>query len=216
MGRGRAGFDDGIKLIRLSRVLPLLGGKVIDLPATGTERSRVLPAHAKQDKLRDIAEIEADTTAVGAAVFADLVPDDIGLVGEAPRLHRGETIREESIRHPQVEMGSFLGDVAHGERQDLLDRHGGVAPQAFMLGGHLPGAVLKPPGRIGENCREFAAPSPADQIVTMGAWVTTQQLPSSCSLPHSAKSNAITSFSILFIFNILCICSWRVRRERRS
>ena len=36
-----------------------------------------------------------------------------------------------------------------------------------MLGGNLSGAVLKPPGRIGENGGELAAPSPADEIVTM-------------------------------------------------
>src|SRR6516164_1681360 len=68
IGPRRARLDDGIKLVGLSRVLPLLGGQVIDLPAPGIKRPCLLAAHAKQDKLGDIAEVEADTAAVGAAI----------------------------------------------------------------------------------------------------------------------------------------------------
>lgn len=59
----------------------LFAFEVIDLPATGIEGPGMLPAQAKQDKLRDIAEVEADTAAIGTAIVADLVPDEIGLVG---------------------------------------------------------------------------------------------------------------------------------------
>ena len=38
----------------------------------------MLAAHAKQDKLRDIAEVEADTAAIGTAIFANFAPDEIG------------------------------------------------------------------------------------------------------------------------------------------
>jgi hypothetical protein len=46
--------------------------------------------YTKKQKLSHIAEIEADPPSVGTAVFADLVPDDVRLVGESPGLHNLE------------------------------------------------------------------------------------------------------------------------------
>src|SRR5208337_1449764 len=100
IGSGGASLDNGIKLIRLSRVFPLFALEVIDLPATGIEGPGMLAAHPKQDKLRDIAEVEADTPVIGTAIVADFVPDEIGLVGEAPSLHDGKPLRQERVWHP--------------------------------------------------------------------------------------------------------------------
>jgi len=78
-------------------VFPLFALEVIDLPATGIEGPGLLRAHAKQDKLRDIAEVEAAAPAIGTAIVADFVPDEIGLIAEAPSLHDGKTLRQKAF-----------------------------------------------------------------------------------------------------------------------
>jgi hypothetical protein len=44
----------------------------------------MLASNSEEKNLRDIAKIEAYTPTVGAAILADLVPDDIALVLESP------------------------------------------------------------------------------------------------------------------------------------
>jgi hypothetical protein len=63
-------------------VLTLARGQKVYLPPTGREGPRVLAAHAEQNEFGHIAEIEAYAAPVGTTIFAYLVPDDIGLVGE--------------------------------------------------------------------------------------------------------------------------------------
>lgn len=48
---------------------------------------------------------------------------------------------------------------------DLTQIHGGIAVKAAVFGGHLAGAVLKLPGRIGKNRAEFRSPGAGEQIV---------------------------------------------------
>src|SRR5262245_16631744 len=65
-------------------MLALARRQQIHLPPSRRQRARVLAAHAEEKQLGHVAEIEADPAAIGAAVLAHLVPDDVGLVAEAP------------------------------------------------------------------------------------------------------------------------------------
>src|SRR5579863_530424 len=80
IGPRRAGFDDVVLFVGLARMLAFAGLDHVDLAAARRERARVLAANAEQNDLGHVAEVEADASAVGAAVFADLVPDDIGFI----------------------------------------------------------------------------------------------------------------------------------------
>src|SRR5438874_1446558 len=71
-------FDNLILLIRLARMLALARRQQIHLPPSGRERARLLAAHAEQDQLGHVAEIEPDPASVRASVLAYLVPDDVG------------------------------------------------------------------------------------------------------------------------------------------
>src|SRR5690349_6102575 len=84
---GAAGLDDFVLLVGLARVLALARRQEIYLSATRRQGARVLAAHAEQDELGYVAEIEADAAPIGAAILAHLVPNDVGLVGEAPGFH---------------------------------------------------------------------------------------------------------------------------------
>src|SRR5262249_6868752 len=53
-----------VLLIRLARMLSLSRGKQIYLPPARRKCTRVLPSHAEQDQLSDIAEIKTDPASV--------------------------------------------------------------------------------------------------------------------------------------------------------
>src|SRR3954453_19330130 len=80
----RAGLDDFVLLVRLAAVLAFAGRQAVHLPASGRERAGVFAAHAEQHDLGDVPEREADAPAVGAAIFAHLVPDEVQFILEAP------------------------------------------------------------------------------------------------------------------------------------
>src|SRR5215470_12074400 len=75
---GRTRLDNLVLLVRLARMLALSRRQQIHLPASRGKCAGVLAAHAEQNQLGHVAEIEADTTTVRAAVLADFVPDDVG------------------------------------------------------------------------------------------------------------------------------------------
>src|SRR6476646_8314761 len=79
--RSRAArLDHPVLLVWLSRMLALARRDHVDLAAPGSERPRVLAAHAEEQEFRHVAEVKADAPSVRSAVAADLVPDDVGLV----------------------------------------------------------------------------------------------------------------------------------------
>src|SRR5262249_5284225 len=84
IGPGAACLDDGVLFVGLARMLALAGGEKIHLPTAGRKRARIPALDAEQDQFGHVAEVEADAAPVGAAVLAHLVPDEVGLVGEAP------------------------------------------------------------------------------------------------------------------------------------
>ena len=77
VGAFGAGLDQLILFIGFARVFAFAGLHHVDLAAARSQCSRGFTAHAEKQNLGDIAEIEADTAPVGAAVFPDLVPHDI-------------------------------------------------------------------------------------------------------------------------------------------
>ena len=80
-----ARLDQGVLLVRLAGVFALAGLEHVHLAAAGGQGAGVLAADAEQQDLGDVAEVEADAAAVGAAVLAHLVPDQVRLVGNLPR-----------------------------------------------------------------------------------------------------------------------------------
>ena len=107
-------------LVGFARMLALARRQQIHLPPPRRERARVPAAHAEQQQLGHVAEIEADPAAVRTAVLADLVPDDVGLVAEPPRLHHREALRQERVRAPQIEVRSRRGEFFNWQRHDLV------------------------------------------------------------------------------------------------
>jgi hypothetical protein len=85
-------------------MLPLAALDDIHLAAAGRQRAGVLAPDAEQDQFGGVAEVEADAAPVRAAVLADLVPDDVALVGETPGGQDAQALRQERVRHPQVEV----------------------------------------------------------------------------------------------------------------
>jgi hypothetical protein len=64
-----------------------------------------MPACSEKDQLGDIPIIESDASTVWAAILADLQPDDVGFVFEAPGLHRLQSPGKQGIGTPEVKMG---------------------------------------------------------------------------------------------------------------
>src|SRR5262245_16381649 len=85
-----ARFDDLVLLVRLARMLALARRQEVHLPPSRRERARAPAAHPEQDELGHVPEIETHAASVRPAVLAHLVPDDVGFVDEAPRLHHRE------------------------------------------------------------------------------------------------------------------------------
>jgi hypothetical protein len=147
-------------------MLALARGQQIDLSPSRREGAGVLAADAEQDQFGDVAEVEADAAAVRAAVLADLVPDDVGLVGEAPRLHHGEAIGQHRVGAPQIKVRRRCRYLRNRERADLAELHGAIARQTLVLRSYLPGLVGELPGRVGKDGRKAAAIGEAQQILS--------------------------------------------------
>jgi len=109
-----ASLDEIVLLVWLTRVLPLSCGKEIDLPSSGRKRPCVPSAHAEQQDLGHVTEVESNASAVGAAVLSDLVPDDVGFVVESPCFHHFEPFGQHGIGAPKVKMGRRLGESFDG------------------------------------------------------------------------------------------------------
>src|SRR5262249_15670645 len=151
-----ARLDERVLLVRLARVLALARRQQIHLPPSRRQRARVLATHAEQNELGHVAEIEADPAPARPPILAPLVPDDVGLVAEAPCLHHREPVGQERVRAPQIEVRSRRGELVDRQRHDLRERHGAITRQAPVLGRDLSGLVDELPRRIGEDGAEAA------------------------------------------------------------
>ena len=100
IGTTRTGFDQRDKLIQLTRMFAFFGADEIDLCTGGLQGAIILAANAKEQDLCDIAKVKPYAAPVGIPVLTDFLSDDIGLIGESPRLHHGKTVWQQGVRHP--------------------------------------------------------------------------------------------------------------------
>jgi len=159
-----ARFDDFVLLVGFARMFAFAGGKQIDLAPAGRKRTRILSAHAKQNEFGHIAKIEANATAVRAAVLSYLVPNDIGLVAEAPCLHDRQAFGQKGVRAPQVQMRLLPGDMLDRKRLDIVERERAIAREAPVFRRHLPGLVGELPRRVCEDRRKFPLTGESEEI----------------------------------------------------
>ncbi len=153
VGPGRARFNDVVEFIRFSGVLPFPGRDDVCLRAACTKSTHV-PANSKKDEFCDISEVETHTPSIRTAVFPNLVPNHVRLVGEPPPLHHFKAFRDKGIGNPQIEMGLSRRKAVNREFENLLQCHRWVTQKALMFGGHFPGAIRKSPRRVCKNGRE--------------------------------------------------------------
>ena len=146
-------------------MLALLAFDDVDLPASRGQRAGVFAADAEQDELRRISEIETDAAAVRPPVLADFVPDDVALVFEAECGQHAQSLGQQGVGYPQIQMGRLLDDLSHRKGQYVVKRHGPVAIETLVLRGHLPRAVLELPRGIGEHRLELLASDTLEQIL---------------------------------------------------
>src|ERR1044072_1261715 len=136
----------------------------IHLPTARRESSRILAADPEQNQLRDISELETDASSIRAAVFTNLVPNDIRFVVEAPRFHHREAFRQQRVRTPQIKVRRIGSDVAHRQGPNLVELHRSVARKALVLRRYFAGLVCELPRRIGEDRAEPSSPGKIRQV----------------------------------------------------
>lgn len=161
---GTARLDDIVLLVRLAGMFSLARRQKVDLSSSGRERAGVLAAHAEQDQLRDIAKIKTDASPIRAAVLADLVPDNVGFVSEAPRFHHFQAVRQQRVGAPQVKMGSLRSDQRYRQRLYFFERESAVARQTSVFGRYFSGLVRELPRRVCENGRKPALSGKSEKV----------------------------------------------------
>jgi len=137
-------------------MLSLPATKVIYLGSTGFERTRMFSADTEQQKLSDVAKIEANPTTVRSAVLADFVPDKVALVSETPSAHNRDALRQKSIWDPQVQVANLSSGLLHGQSLDVIQRHCVVSGQSLVLWGNLARSIRELPRGVGQNRPELS------------------------------------------------------------
>ena len=140
-----ATLHEVIERLRLARVLPFLVGEQVDLPPPRLEGTQ-MAAYSEQEQFRDVAEVETNSPAIRPAVLADFKPNKIRFIDEAPGLHDPQTLRQQSVGRPQVEMAFRQGPVLDRQGHDLLQAQGAVARRRRCSGAILPVRLAKRQG----------------------------------------------------------------------
>jgi len=146
-------FDQLVDIIRLARVFFLTTDQDVDLPPAGRERPET-SFHSEQQKLSNVAEVEPHSAAIRPAIFSHLVPNEIGLVLEPPRLHHFQPLGEQGVGAPQIKVALLGRECTDRECPDLRETQSLIPAQALVFGRDLAGAIGEPPGRIDEYRRE--------------------------------------------------------------
>jgi len=81
-----------VLLVGFARVFPLTAGQEVYLPSSGRKGSSILTANSEKYNFRDIPEVESNPATVGAAIFSDLVPNEIALVFKSPSFHYRDSV----------------------------------------------------------------------------------------------------------------------------
>ena len=67
-----APLDNLEQFVRFARMFALSRTDHIDLPPAGRQGPRVLSAHTKENKFRDVSEVETDASPVGSTILWNL------------------------------------------------------------------------------------------------------------------------------------------------
>ena len=148
-------LDDVVKLVRLPAVLPLPGRKQVRHGAARLQGAYVVAARSEQDQFRHVAEVETHPPPIRSRILANLVPDEIGLVGEPSPPHRLQTIWQERVRYPEIKMCGRCGKLPYRQHKNVIDAHARVAKEPLVLRGYFPRAIMKSPGWISHDRRKF-------------------------------------------------------------
>lgn len=111
------GFNQRERLFRLLAV-PLRQAGCEDVWGVSPRRKPTCLAVAEEDGLRPVDEVVAQSRR--------LDPVDRCEVAEPPRPQDGEPVLQKGVGRPQPQVGVWLRHVAHGQRFDLINRHGRV------------------------------------------------------------------------------------------
>lgn len=57
------------------------------LSSSSSSCANILSPYSKETYLRYVSKVEANTSSIGATIFTDLVPNDIGFVSKTPPSH---------------------------------------------------------------------------------------------------------------------------------
>lgn len=107
-------------------------------------------ANPEQDQFGNVPKIKTHSAAIRPAIFANLEPNNVGLVSESPRFHYAQSLHQKSVWNPQVQVGSCGSETSDRQIHDLLELHSRVSQKATVFRRHFPRAILKLPGRVCE------------------------------------------------------------------
>src|SRR5258708_24480393 len=102
-------------------MLSLTGCQQIHLSPPRGKCAGILAPCAEQNEFGYVAKIEANAASIGAAVFANLVPNDVGLVVEAPCLHHCKTFWYQCVGAPKIEMSGRSYYVLNRQPHNLVE-----------------------------------------------------------------------------------------------
>jgi len=103
------------------------------------------------------SKIEPNTAPIRAAIFPDLVPNNIRFVFESPLSHYRQAFGKKRVRAPHIQVRFFLRIFSDGELADFLETHRLVPMQSSVFGSDFSRPVDEAPGRIDENSRECSS-----------------------------------------------------------
>src|SRR5439155_11592091 len=107
-----------------------------------------------------------NAASVRPTVLANLEPNDIRFVSEAPCFHHAQAFHQQRIWAPQIKMRLGSREGSHGQFRDFLEFHGRITQQAAMLWRDFTRAVLELPRWIGQNGRKLAL----DLLTQINSW----------------------------------------------
>src|SRR2546421_10677463 len=104
----------------------------IHLSSSGRQRACIPAFDTEQNQLRHIAEVKSNATAIRTAVPANLMPDKVGLVGEAPCLQYRQPVRQQCIWAPQIKMRCGSRHLLDWKRFDVLELQCAISQKALV------------------------------------------------------------------------------------
>lgn len=135
------------------------------MASSGIEGPGILAFDTEQNDFGNIAKVKAHAATVRSAVFANLVPNEIRFILEAPRRHDRKPVWQQRVGHPQIEMRSRSCDISNRKFADLIEFHRRVARQSRVFRCNFSGAVQKLPRRIRKDRCELLFPSNPEEVV---------------------------------------------------